>query len=130
MGGKELTPSKVQVKSNSNNKTSLTVISSDNITKGTTQTDDEINRSNNNNSIYGYEDSDLSELLEYEPTREKILPFYNERDKRYETMKAFETVIDDVHAGMQNEIESIVQITSNLYTQHKNTCEDLSLIHI
>mmetsp|Transcript_50732 Transcript_50732/g.56674 ORF Transcript_50732/g.56674 Transcript_50732/m.56674 type:complete len:513 (+) Transcript_50732:28-1566(+) len=77
------------------------------------------------NSIYGCEGSDLDELLDYEPTREKILPFMNERVKRNETMRNFGTVIDDVHADLESEVESILQIASNLYVQHKDMCEDM-----
>jgi hypothetical protein len=77
------------------------------------------------NSIYGHEDSDLDELLDYEPNREKILSFMNERVKRNETMRNFGTVIDDVHTGLESEVESILQIASNLYVQHKEMCEDM-----
>jgi hypothetical protein len=77
------------------------------------------------NSIYGHEDSDLDELLDYEPNREKILSFMNERVKRNETMRSFGTVIDDVHTGLESEVESILQIASNLYVQHKEMCEDM-----
>ena len=77
------------------------------------------------NNMYGHEDSDLDELLDYEPNRERILSFMNGRVKRNETMRSFGTVIDDVHTGLESEVESILQIASNLYVQHKEMCEEL-----
>jgi hypothetical protein len=91
--------------------------------KTQTTTDEGMYRPKNN--IYGHEDSNLDELLDYEPNREKILSFMNGRVKRNETMRSFGTVIDDVHTGLESEVESILQIASNLYVQHKEMCEDM-----
>ena len=99
------------------------VVASENTKEKTQAIDEGMYRPKNN--MYGHEDSDLDELLDYEPNRERILSFMNGRVKRNETMRSFGTVIDDVHTGLESEVESILQIASNLYVQHREMCENL-----
>ena len=70
-------------------------------------------------AIFGHEDSDWEELLEYEPSRERILSFLDERVKRNHIMSAFEESLDDIHSSLQNEVVAILQIASDLFNQHE-----------
>ena len=77
---------------------------------------------NKEKSIFGHEDSDWEELVQYEPSRKTILSFLDERVKRNHTMRNFAESMDDVHAGLESEVAAILQIASNLYEQHETVC--------
>lgn len=75
--------------------------------------------SQNEKAGFGQKDPDWEDLLEYEPSRERILSFLDEREKRNHTMKTFGQSLDDIHSGLESEIEAILQISSNLFNQHE-----------
>ena len=75
-------------------------------------------------TIFGHEDSDWEELLEYEPSRDRILSFLDERVKRNHTMRIFGESLDDVHSGLESEVEAILHLASDLYNQHETGCID------
>ena len=75
-------------------------------------------------TIFGHEDSDWEELLEYEPSRDRILSFLDERVKRNHTMRVFGESLDDVHSGLESEVEAILHLASDLYNQHETGCID------
>lgn len=68
---------------------------------------------------FGHNDSDWEELLEYEPSRERILSFLDEREKRNHIMRAFEESLGDIHSSLENEVAAILQIASNLFNEHE-----------
>ncbi len=78
-----------------------------------------VSKNKTEKTIFGHNDSDWEELLEHEQSRERTLSFLDERVKRNEVMRAFEDSLNDIHSGLQSEVEGILQIATDIFHQHE-----------
>eukprot|EP00536_Pseudo-nitzschia_multiseries_P012320 jgi/Psemu1/208335/e_gw1.466.51.1 len=62
------------------------------------------------------------ELVEYEPSRSRILSFLHYREKRNDARGNFGEAMDVVHAGLENEVQAILDMASNVFRQNTEAC--------
>ena len=66
-------------------------------------------------------DPDWEQLAVFEPARDRIRCFLSARDKHQAAEERLSGVLDEIHAGLKEDAEAMVQIGADFHSQHDTT---------